>query len=559
MGGTRRSEARRYLAEVAVRYTPVVAAILALVLVVVLVPDTGLSRNNGGVASGSLDGTPPSPGDLQASQSPGTDPGNGPGAPGSAGQGPAQNAISGGSVSDSSAGGVKCGPGARQVAWTPYSPPCIGKWSGANGGATAHGVTGDSITLVLRNPTDWDTTANGTGGVPTFSQMASDMQVMVDFFNTQYELYGRRVIIKTFNGKGSFLAEGANQGQASANADARQAYDLGAFVDGFPITAGTYSDAEASHGIISFAPGNSINAYKAHAPYMYGVPLGPVAEIQGAGIGAVACQRMARMNAIFAGDAVLQQSTRRFGILEPQQPQYAGGAAVAMQAMRNCGADVQFYQYDANLNREASQAAQIAGKMKADNVSTVVMLTDPFMSQFMTAAASQAQYHPEWLFTIFQQAMARQSPADEMAHAIDINPWHATTDPADQRLCARIFNLASHGARPQSNPAGLDAECSLLMALYSGLQQSGPNLTPANFSRGWFSVPDSTGTSDFGRWSNGANQWSPLASFSVLQWNPSGTSPYDGGTGGWASCGGAVDYPYQGANLGSGQLNCFGH
>ena len=97
------------------------------------------------------------------------------------------------------------------------------------------------------------------------------------------------------------------------------------------------------------------------------------------------------------------------------------------------------------------------------------------------------------------------------------------------------------------------------MALFSALQQSGPNLTPANFARGWFSVPNSTGTSDFGRWSNAANYWSPLASFSVQQWSPSGTSPYDGGTGGWVSCGGAVDYPYQGANLGSGQLNCFGH
>ena len=112
------------------------------------------------------------------------------------------------------------------------------------------------------------------------------MQVMVDYFNTQYELYGRKVVIKTFNGQGSFFAEAANQDQAGARHDAQATYDMGAFVDGFPITAGTYSDAEASRGIISFAPGNSISAYKAHAPYMYGVPLGPVAEIQGAGIGA---------------------------------------------------------------------------------------------------------------------------------------------------------------------------------------------------------------------------------------------------------------------------------
>jgi hypothetical protein len=97
------------------------------------------------------------------------------------------------------------------------------------------------------------------------------------------------------------------------------------------------------------------------------------------------------------------------------------------------------------------------------------------------------------------------------------------------------------------------------MALYAALQQAGPGLTPQSFSRGWFSVPDSNGSSDFGRWSNGPNHWSPDASFSVLQWTSSGTSQYDGGTGGWAPCGGPADYPYEGANLGSGQLQCFGH
>lgn len=572
---TIRAEVRRYLAEVSVRYVPVLAGVLAVALVIALVHDS--DRRAGVAISGSVEGTPASPGDLQAGASPGAAPGATPGvAPGATpgvalgatpGSGPggasplasAQGATPSSATSDIAASGVKCGPGVRQMTWTPYAPPCIPKWSGSNGGATAHGVTADTITLVLRNPTDWDSTAQATHGVPTFNQIASDMQVMVNFFNTQYELYGRKVVITTFDGKGSFLAEGANQGQATANADATTAYDMGAFVDGFPITAGTYSNAEASRGIVSFAPGNSISAYKANAPYMYGVPLGPVAEIQGAGIGAVACQRMVKMKAVFAGDAVLQQSTRTFGVLEPQQPQFAGGAAVAMQAIQNCGGTAKLYQYSADVNNEPAQATTIAQQMKADNVTTAIMLTDPFMSEFMTDAASQEQYHPEWLFTIFAQAMARNGAGDEMAHAIDINPWHATNGPPDQRLCAHVFRLASHGAAPQSNPAGLDAECALLMALYEALQQSGPNLTAANFARGWFNVPDSAGTSDFGRWSNGPNHWSPLASFSVQQWSTSGTSPYDGGAGGWVSCGGAVDYPYQGANLGSGQLNCYGH
>ena len=564
-----RAEVRSYLSEAAVRYMPILAGVLAVALVVLLVPDTAFNRAGSGLASGgsngSVNGTTSgiTPGTINPSASPSNgNVGNGAGGTGGTASGAGgniQGVIRGGSTSNVAASGVTCGPGVGQVPWSPYSPPCIGKWAGSNGGATTHGVTASTINLVLRNPSDWDTAAQATG-TPTFAQISADMQVMVDYFNTQYELYGRKVVIKQFNGQGSFFAEASNQDQQGASADATTAHDTeGAMIDGFPITAGTYSDAEASRGIISFAPGNSEAAFKGHAPYMYGTPLGPVAEIQGAGIGSVVCQRMAKMNAVFAGDPTYQHTTRKFAILEPDQPEYTGGAAVASQEMQACGVTAKIYPYSAVLNNEAQQAAQFTAQMKADGDTTAIMLTDPFMNQFMTAAASQAQYNPEWVFTIFTQTMARQATASEMAHAIDINPWHATTGPPNERICAHVYSLASHGAAPKSSPAGLDAECSLLLALFAALQQAGPGLTPQNFSRGWFSVPDSNGSSDFGRWSNGPNHWSPDASFSVLQWTASGTSQYDGGTGGWVPCGGPVDYPYQGANLGSGQLQCFGH
>ncbi|HXA42751.1 MAG TPA: hypothetical protein VNV65_07555 [Candidatus Solibacter sp.] len=551
-----RAEVRSYLGDVAVRYMPVVAGVLAVALIVLLVPDTTINRGSPGLTAGSSIGA------ASASPSESGAPGSAvsPSALGAANlpSGSSQNPSGGTLAPGVAVSGVKCGPGVRQVTWTPYAPPCIPKWSGSNGGATAHGVTGSTITLVLRNPTDWDTAAQATG-VPTFAHIASDMQTMVNFFNTQYELYGRKVVIRTFNGQGSFFAEASNQDQAGASADASMAYDLGAMVDGFPITAGTYSDAESSRGIVSFAPGNSEAAYKAHAPYMYGVPLGPVAEIQGAGVGAVACQRMAKMNAIFAGDATFRATVRKFAVLEPQQPEYTGGAAVLTQEMKNCGVSVDYYPYNADINQEAQEAAQITAEMVQAHDTTALMLTDPFMSQFMTDAAGQAQYQPEWVFTIFSQTMARQASAGEMAHSIDITPWHATTGAPTQRLCAHIYSLAAPGTTAQSGPSGLDAECALLMALFAGLQEAGPGLTPQTLSRGWFSLPDSSASSDFGRWSFGPNQWSPLASFSVLQWNAGAASTYDGGTGEWEPCGGSIDYPYQNPSLGTGQLQCFGH
>jgi hypothetical protein len=565
-----RAEVRRYVATAAARYVPIVAGALALVLLVVLVPDsrqpTGSSTlsNTNGLPSAQVPGvvgpsaTTPVVGGGGGATPGAVPPGSGGTGGGSTGPGSAFVPPAGGSTSGVAVSGVRCGAGARQFTWSPYAPSCLARWSGNNGGSTAHGVTAKTITLVMRNPSDWDSLAKSTGA-PTFAALAHDEQVLINYFNTQYELYGRKVILKTFNGNGSFLSETANQGQASANSDAQQAYQLGAFADGFPIVTGTYADAESSRHIVQFAPANSAAAYKANAPYRYGFPAGAVNETQGAGIGSLVCQRMAGMKAIFAGDPTYQAMNRKFAVVEAEQAQFAGGAAVIVKMAKQCGVNVETFQYSSDLSSEAQQAAQIDTRMKADGVTTVLSLTDPLMVGFMTDAASQQQYKPEWVFTVLPPAQARQADASEMAHSIDVSPWHALTGSPSTRMCARIYKRADPSGQPQSGAAGIDDVCSLLLAFYAGLQQAGPSLSPQTFQRGWFTLPRSAGSSDFGAWSFGAGQWSPAATFSVLQWNASATSQYDGGTGEYEACGGPVDYPYLDAKLGSGQLRCYGH
>ncbi len=46
--------------------------------------------------------------------------------------------------------GVHCGPGVRQVPWSAYAPWCEPAYHGNNGGATAPGMTGNTITLTYR-------------------------------------------------------------------------------------------------------------------------------------------------------------------------------------------------------------------------------------------------------------------------------------------------------------------------------------------------------------------------------------------------------------------------
>jgi len=559
-----REEVRGYLAAAGRRYVPVVAGALVLVLLIVLLPDRTknssaptVSAAGGGEQGQAAGGE--SPGGASSSNSATN---SAAGASGAGKGSGASGARSASQVATGAAGttasGVSCGAGVRQVTWTPYSPLCVPRFSGNNGGATSHGVNGSTITLVLRRPSDWDAFAGGTGA-PSFAAMAHDTQVLVNFFNGQYELYGRKVVVKTFDGQGSFTTETADQGQAAANSDAQQAYDLGGFIDGWPFATGTYADAEAARKIIHFAPGNSLSSYRPNQPYRYGMPAGPVSETQGYGVAAVGCQRMANMKAAFAGDTAYQAINRKFAVLEPEQPAFAGGADIVVQQMRaNCNVQVEKITYSADLTTIPQQSTEISARLKADNITTVLMLTDPITSQFMTNAASTQQYHPEWVFTVWAQAMARQADQSQLAHSIVVAPWHATTEAPAGRLCHRIYKLADPGGEPQSGASGLDLTCPLLMAIYAGLQQAGPNLSPQTFENGWFQLPDSNGSADFGRWSFAANQFSPLASFSLLWWNGSAKSQYDGGTGEWEPCRGPADFPYRNPQMGSGPVTCFG-
>jgi hypothetical protein len=574
-----RAEVRSYVAMAASRYVPVLAGALALVLLVVVVPDAS-STSSAGLAAGNSGGIGTTPGTTSASSSSSlqTRAGSASPANGSTPSGLTQQSggavsgtsstISGGATSSGNPGsgggfstvavnGVKCGPGVRQVPWSPYAPMCVGRWTGNNGGATANGVTSSTVTLVMRNPTDWNSISSAQGG-PSFAQLAHDEEVLVRYFNTQYELYGRQVVVKTFNGQGSVAAEMANQGQAQASADAQTAHGLGAFADGFHIATGTYADAEDARGIIQFSPANSSSAYASNAPYRYGLPAGPVDQIEGAGLGALVCQRMASMNAVFAGDPTYRTRHRSFAVLEAEQPDFAGGAAVLIQEAKQCGTSVKLIQYSADTSTEAQQAAQITTELKANRITTVILLSDPFMNEFMTDSAAAQFYQPEWVFTIFPQALARQANASEIAHSIDISPWHATSGAPTQRLCYRIYKQADPTGTPQSGAQSLDYLCALLMSFFAAVQQAGPTLTPLTFERGWFSLPNSAGSSDFGRWSFARGYWSPDATFSVLQWNASVHSPYDNGTGEWAQCGGPLDYPDVNPKLGSGQVQCYG-
>ena len=122
-----------------------------------------------------------------------------------------------------------------------YAPPCVEPFTGDNGGETAPGVTGDTITIVLYQAQPdllEQTFFEETGSDESLATERDTTQQYVDYFSAHYELYGRKVELVTLK------ASGAPDDDVAAKADAiKAATELGAFASfGGPGQTDAYAE-----------------------------------------------------------------------------------------------------------------------------------------------------------------------------------------------------------------------------------------------------------------------------------------------------------------------------
>src|SRR5436190_1878548 len=139
----------------------------------------------------------------------------------------AQSAGAGDQGSGVARSGVQCGPGVRQIAGSAYAAPCVGAFSGENGGATYNGVSKDTITIAIRSTSD----ANGPNaqavdrvqsqaGQLTATQQVEAIKELLPYFNKNWELYGRQVKLVEWTGQGNGTDEAQSKGTETACSDA---------------------------------------------------------------------------------------------------------------------------------------------------------------------------------------------------------------------------------------------------------------------------------------------------------------------------------------------------
>jgi ABC-type branched-subunit amino acid transport system substrate-binding protein len=567
--------ARRYVVGVARRYVPAVAFFVGVALIVALVPSTAPERETsiGATDSGPLgDASAERDAGLTASEGAAGEPGlatsSAPGATGApqaaagdatgAGQAasggatgarqPAAPGATAGSTTDVARSGVLCGPDVRQVAWSKYAPPCVAAWSGPNGGATAPGVTADTITVTFRRsdaPGTAALSASAKGTLAPDADFLADLNAYLPLFNRDYELYGRRVVLKTFTGRGDWLQESTGQNLQGAQADAATVRQMGAFADisHFVYMTLPYATALAQNKVVAL---NTISytqaTYEEYDPYLYSTF--PTADRIGQLWANVVCARLAGQKASFAGSADYKQRKRVFGIAVPDGPNYreVGDIAQAL-AKRDCGQTfAERVDYAFDVVAATSQTSSLIARMKAAGVTTMVVYANAgYLAQLMQQANAQ-DYRPEWVIVNAGDPGNRLPPADQMAHSIAPSDFYFVSGVTKATSEAyRAFKLAQPNREPQSYWYAL-AYYSLLQ-LFDGLQAAGPNLSPQRFRDGLFGLPPSLPGGDNGTWSFGRGAYSPISSTQLTAWDSNAVSEFDGQRGTSRTCDDGRWYP----------------
>ena len=451
--------------------------------------------------------------------------------------------------------GAAC-PG-YQVPDDPYSPPCAAWSGGDNGGATTRGVTADTISITLRDAglPDLGSLIAQFSGVNDYvssnEELVRTTEVLVDYFNEHYELYGRRLTLDVFRGQGNMLEEFLGGGRAGAQADAiAVAQEHRAFASLGAITQ-PYADALASNGVIALDNIFMSRDWAAQrAPYAWNI--WPDCTKQAEIAGELVTRQLVGGVARYAG-ADLTGTARKFAIVAPDSVTFQPCLAILQRALDAAGVSARTVTYALDLGTIQNSGQQIASTLSEDGVTTVLLMTDPATPFFLSSGAQSIRWFPEWVvlgqYGLDADYLAQILPREQWVHAFGFS-FSGQYQPPRANAAYFAFKQQS----PDTEPAIL-----LLPAIYAelrmlaiGIQLAGPNLTPETFAQGlrsYQSIPEQGSLGPEGTWGFPEGDFSAPQDVRIVWFDGTATSPTNDRPGAYRDNG----RRYRPGNLPSGQ------
>jgi hypothetical protein len=402
-----------------------------------------------------------------------------------------------------------------------------------NGGATADGVTGDSIKIVAWLPAEDDPVRalvlQQVGFDATNAELQETYEGFIEIFQRYYQTYGRQVEVEFIEASGTILDPTA------ARADAvRVAEDMQPFaVVGGPIIGGEWTEEIHSRGIVCLAcPGMGGDP----APSSFSLP--PARSQVRAHVVEYVSTKLAGGTADFAGDE-LQGEERVFGHLQLGISEADERAAESLSnALEEAGVELaEQTLYPLDPGRAAELSTSAIARMQASGVTTVLVETDPILLANFTQEATRQEWFPEWVLVgspfIDTTAFARTFDQEQWQHAFGISYFPPQLAPAANP--PSVLYEWFHG-----EPPPVEGAIPLLLLypqvtlFFTGVQYAGPDLTLETFRDGLFAMPPSPRMRTQPSISFGTHRWTEPSYAAVddmveLWWDPDLTGPDEGG------------------------------
>ena len=499
--------------------------------------------------------------------------GGGGGAGGGAGAAPAGG---GGAAPAAAAGDTSHCVDGRQFdpAIDYFAPPCApgkpGVAGGENGGATSFGVAADKITVVHYIPNygaEVNAILQAQGLYYDAESAAPADKAFQDFLNAKYQLYGRQIEVKLFQGTCRTVPPDLKCLLPEMNKIVDTFKPFAVF---FQTTVCSQCFAElARRKVVSFGgAGFSEEFRNALKPFNYdtGMSSTKMARL----FAQMWCGNMAKKNAVFAAAENpaqdFRQTPRRLGVVSTNDPDNERVVRqVLYPELAKCGESVDgreyFYEQNVATAAQQSQAGTAVMNRPNDPATSVVCFCDPVAPQFSYNAAKRNNYWPETLLATNQAmdtdqagqsyvsrtvACAGGGEACSFDGALGLGTAEKAV-PGDQLSGVKVFRQSNKGGLPL-DPAVMEIFWQNFNMLGSLVTAAGPNLNPGTLAAGAPKL-GSRGGGDTGRtrraFENGDLSWTQDAQVTFFQ--KTKKSPYNGVTG-------AFTQAYGGRRFGLGQL-----
>lgn len=363
-----------------------------------------------------------------------------------------------------------------------FAPECMAPFEGDNGGETSPGVTGDEITIVYYVGPDADPIisyiTDAIANDDTADQYFETMQGLIGYYETYYELYGRKVNLVRYDGTGIATDEVAARADAAAIAEEYQPF---AVLGGPSLTSAFLDELTARKVLcIGCGPGQTTDFYQERDPFAWGLD-GSAQQKQDHVLEMIQKQLIGK-NAEHAGEE-FTSTPRKFGLLYLESSGASKDLADRFAGkMEELGApltEVVAYALDpATIQATASQAIS---KMKSAGVTTIIFSGDPVAPRDFTKEATAQEYFPEWVVAastlVDVTAFARTYDQEQWAHAFGVTQLAARRAP---ELGAYGLYQWFTGVEPPANDSigVIQPNPALFFAVVQGV---GPDLTPENF------------------------------------------------------------------------------